>query len=121
MPRAISVDLRARVLSAYDGGMRPVEIIEQFQVKEWWFYNLLRQRKERGTIEPKPPTGGPKSKLAGHEETLRKQVAAEPDLTLDELRDKLPFPIGRSTLGRALQQLQLTFKKNPSRQRTKAT
>ena len=121
MPRAISVDLRKRVLAAYDGGMRPADIVRQFQVKQWWFFNLVRERASRGTIEPLPPTGGPKRRLAGHEEALRKLVEQEPDLTLAELRQKLKLRVGISTLCRALQELNLTFKKNAARQRTAST
>lgn len=118
MPKAISVDLRQRVLAAYDAGMRPVDVIRQFQVKAWWFYHLLRQRTERGSIEPKPRSGGPKPKLAGKEEALRKCVEQQPDITLEELRERLQLQVSLTTVHRALEQLHLSFKKKHARQRT---
>jgi len=48
-------------------------------------------------------------------------VAARPDATLSELREALRTSAGLTTIWRALNQLDLTFKKNSSRRRTATT
>ena len=115
MPTAYSVDLRKRVLASYDEGMKPVDVIRQFRVSETFFYTLLKQRRETGSIEPKEPTGGPKPVLAEHLPELQELVKKKPDATLAELRQELSVPAGITTVWRALQDLGLTFKKSHPR------
>ena len=52
---------------------------------------------------------------------MRSFVSACPDLTISDLRNELTaleINVGRSSVDRFLQRLQLTFKKNPARRRT---
>jgi transposase len=59
--------------------------------------------------------------LIEHEQTVRSLVSARPDLTISDLRNELAalgINVGRSSVGRFLQRLQLTFKKNSARRRT---
>jgi transposase len=66
--------------------------------------------------------GHKKHRLAEHEAKLRALVAAQPDLTITELWQKLTaldIKVGRSAVGRFLRHLQLTFKKNSARRRTR--
>ena len=52
---------------------------------------------------------------------MRSLVSARPDLTISDLRNELTalgINVGRSSVDRFLQRLQLTFKKNPARRRT---
>jgi hypothetical protein len=58
--------------------------------------------------------------LAGQEDRLKALVLAQPDATLAELRDQLPTTAALSTLWTELDRLQLTVKKNGTRQRTAA-
>lgn len=118
MPKAYSVDLRTRVLAAYDQELRVVDIAERFQVKPWWVHKLVRQRKKTGSIDVLPRSGRPR-KLVDKEAALRKLVEDDPSSTLRELRDKLGLQISLMTLWRALQQMHLTLKKSPARHRTK--
>src|SRR5258705_3092001 len=120
MAKAYSVDLRERVLADYDEGVRPVELARCYRVARSWIYKLLTQRREMGHIEPLKGEMGRKPKLKQRSEQLRQIVAAYPDATLEELRRKLPIPVGISTLWRALHALKLTLKKSHSRRRTKA-
>jgi hypothetical protein len=47
-------------------------------------------------------------------------IAARPDATLVEIREALPTAAALSTLWRAIDQLDLTIKKNRTRRRTTA-
>ena len=111
MGKAYSMDLRERVVAAYDEGIRPSVIVRQFRVSKAWVFRLLQRRRENGSIEPRRGQPGRKSKLKPHREELRKLVEANPDATLEELREKLSIKVGMGTLWRALRALNLTLKK----------
>ena len=119
MSAAYSMDLRQRVIAAYDEGRMSVHHLAlRFQVKRWWIYKLLRQRRATGSIAPCAGPRGPAPKLAGDRERLRKGVREHPDATLEELREHLGLEVSVSTLWRALEQLKLSFKKSPACRRT---
>jgi transposase len=112
MPKAYSMDLRQRVINAYDEGRMSVhQLALRFHVKRWWIYKLLRQRGATGSIAPRQWTRGPKPKLAGDWERLRQGVREHPDATLEELRESLGLKVGLTTLWRALAELKLSWKK----------
>ena len=118
---AYSLDLRERVAAACDEGFSTrSEIAEQFHVSVPFITNLLRQRKQTGSIAPKRHAGGfasvmDRSALAG----LRSLVAEQPDATLPELRDRLArcheVSVSEPTICRALAKLGLPRKKDVAR------
>ena len=118
MGKAYSTDLRLRVLADYDDGMRPVDLARRYRVSERWIYSLLQQRRETGCIKPRRGHTGPKPKLAGHEKQLRELIDAEPDATLEEIKEEISVCVSISTLWRALRDLGMTLKKSPSCRRT---
>src|SRR5215212_9653767 len=83
--KAYSVDLRERVLSAFDRGMPRSEIITTFQVSLASLKRWLFARRDTGEFSPQRPRGGfePTITSEQHQE-LRAQVAAFPDATLAE-------------------------------------
>jgi transposase len=85
-------------------------------VERYW-----RQHQDSGSIAPKQRGGYRRSRLAGHEETLREWIGAQPDLTLVELqarlRTKLRIKLGLTALWVRLEHLGLSFKKNSARRR----
>jgi transposase len=121
MPRAYSMDLRKRVIEACDQGETIVQVAKRFAVSPSFVNQLLRRRRERNTLEPKPHGGGRQPLLSpAHDETLRALLTAQPDTTLAELRDKLGIKVHLSSLWYRLQRLGLTFKKNTGSGRARA-
>ena len=57
-----------------------------FQVSVSYIYKALIRRRKTGEVTARPSGGGPKPKLAPHDDALRARVAAEPDITLAELQ-----------------------------------
>jgi transposase len=53
---AYSLDLRQRVVRAYDRGIAPDEVATQFDVSLAWVYRLVQRRRETGSIEPRQQT-----------------------------------------------------------------
>lgn len=120
MTASISVDLRKRILKARDSGEGTQSVAKRFDVSTSFVRKLKQRRRDTGQIEALPRRSGPKPKLKGHEETLRRLVDAQPDATLEELRERLGVEVELSTLWYALDRLGLTVKKTPARQRATA-
>jgi transposase len=120
-----SLDLRRRVLGAWqrgEGSQR--QLASRFLVHLTFVRNLLRLYRQTGSLEPRPHGGGRRSRAEGPVlERLAQRVAARPDDTLDEHRERLTAEGGpllsRAALWRALARLQLTVKKKPARHRAR--
>lgn len=113
---AFSMDLRERVIAAYDRGDGSTrELAEVFGVSRAWISKLLRLRRERGTIAAIEYRRGPKPRLTDrHINRICELLAAEPDLTLDEIRRRLRLPVSVPVLCTTLKRIGFTRKKSPS-------
>ena len=110
-----SMDLRKRVIKAFDACGDAEEVAETFGVSRAWVHRLAQRRRETGSIAPRPQTKFRSRVLAGQEQRLANLIAARPDATLTELRDALPTKAALSTIWREIDRLDLTVKKNGSR------
>jgi transposase len=116
---AYSLDLRKRVLRAWDNGTKPDAIATTFDVSVAWVYRLLQRRRETGSIAPRKQTKFRGRTLSSAEEArLVGLITAKPDATLAELQHALPTRAALSTLWRTIDRLGLTVKKNGTRRRT---
>ena len=85
---AYSMDLRRRVLASCDRGESTKVVAERFGVCPSWVRRLKQRRREQGQIGPRDSGGDRRGKFRGAAlERLRERVAAQPDLTLDQLRE----------------------------------
>ena len=116
--QAYSLDLRERVVSAYQNGVESIrEVCEQFQVSESFLKKMLAKHRTSGDLTPRGHGGGKKKSLSEtHRQWLLKTVLATPDITLSELQAKL-FDKKRvcasvPTLSREVRGLNLRRKKN---------
>ena len=111
--RPYSTDLRERVVAACDArdGTRE-QIAERFSVSVSWIRDLLRRRREAGSIAPRPRGGG---RAPAFDEAaaarLREAVRADDDATLAELAAAAGVAGGPSAVHRALARLGITRKK----------
>jgi transposase len=115
---AYSLDLRKRVLRAWDAGMDAESVAAKYEVSRAWVHRLVQRRRETGSISPRPQTKFRARVLAGRETQLAALIAARPDATLAELREALPTTAALSTLWREIDRLGFTVKKNGTRRRT---
>ncbi|SRR6266540_1761123 len=113
-----SIDLRKRVLRAWDSGLDAERVAAKYEVSRAWVHRLVQRRRETGSIEPRKQTKFRRRALEGQERRLVALITARPDATLVELREALPTSAALSTLWRAIDRLQLTVKKNRTRRRT---
>ena len=112
--KAYSTDLRERVVAACDAGDATREqIAARFSVSVAWIRKLLRQRRETGSIEPKPRGGGRAPAFdAEAARRLREAVRADDDATLEELARAAGVACCASAVHRALARLGITRKKS---------
>lgn len=121
--RAYSQDLRDRVLRALERGERPTEIAKRFEVSRVWVHQVRKRWQTEGRRSSLRMGGYRRSRLANCEAQLRSWIAAEPDLTLAEICERLAqegIAIKVPALWHQLDKWNLTLKKNPARQRTTA-
>jgi transposase len=113
-----SMDLRRRVVQAWDESGDADDVAATFSVSRAWVHRLVQRRRETGSIAPRKQTKFRGRVLAGQEQRLAALIAARPDATLAELRDALATTAALSTLWREIDRLGLTVKKNRTRRRT---
>ena len=113
---AYSIDLRERVLRAYDEGRGDSrKLAEIFGVSSAWIRKLIKQRRQTGSIAPLPRRYGPKPRLSEQQlERLAKLVHENPDATLAELGRRLRVNCSVVTIHRGLKKLGLRYKKSHS-------
>src|SRR5688572_17020462 len=115
---AYSLDLRKRVVRAWDRGMKADAVAATFDVSVAWVYRLVQHRRDTGSIAPRPQTKFRGRALSRDEEgRLVALITARPDATLAELQQALPTRAALSTLWRTIDRLDLTVKKNSTRRR----
>ena len=77
--------------------------------------------RKTGNVEAKPGTGHSRSPLEQHKQWLIELIAAEPDLTLEEIRVRLHSErkqeAGIGSIWRFFDRHNITFKKNTARRR----
>jgi transposase len=112
--KTYSMDVRERVVAACDArdGTRD-QIAARFSVSVSWVRDLLRRRRETGSIAPKPGGGGRGPAFdAEAARRLREAVKADVDATLEELAAAAGVACGPSVVHRALARLGVTRKKS---------
>ena len=111
---AYSMDLRERVIRAYDEKVGTQEqIAELFKVSVPWIKKLLRQRRQTGSLAPRPHGGGWTPKFSGRAlEQLKANVAQHPDATLQELLEQSGVDASIMAVHRALEKLGCSRKKS---------
>jgi len=121
--QSYSQDLRDRVLWALDRGERPTAIARRLEVSRVWVYQVRGRERKTGQRTSFQIGGHRRSRVAGMEPVLRAWIEQEPGLSLAELCQRLVgqgVSIKIGALWHQLNKWNLTFKKNPARQRARA-
>lgn len=116
--KAYSLDLRQRVVAAYEEGKGTIAgIAAQFSVGQTFLKKMLRQKRETGSVQRLAAGAGAKKALSeSQRQWLAQQVTEKADATLSELRESLTqrkqVSVSVSTVCRELKQLRLGRKKS---------
>jgi transposase len=120
MPRALSLDLRVRVLAAVARGLSHRQAGERFGVSAASVSRWRALERERGEARPRPLGGDRRSgRVEAHQDTILALIEATPDMAIEELRRALAdtgVTIGYGTIRRFFARHAITRKK---RQRTR--
>lgn len=123
--KSYSNDLRERVVTARREGQSAEEVAKRFGICKRSVERYWRRQQQVGSVAPKQRGGYRRARLSGHEETLRGWIAAQADLTLEQLRERLraelDIQLSVSALWYGLERLGLSFKKNAERRRARAS
>ena len=114
--RTLSLDLRERIVSAYDReeGTRE-EIAHHYRVSVGMVKKLLQQRRRIGHIGPLHHRSGRKPMIVdSHHRQMRALLNRKPDLTLKELRTAVGLDCTLPALHYVLKRMGLTYKKRRS-------
>jgi len=110
---AYPMRLRERIIELYDEGNQTHEIAEVLGTCRSGTRRIRQVLRERKTLEPRCSKTGPKSGLTDERRRqLRELVAADPDATREELRQRLQVDVDVRTIGRWLVGLGLLLKKS---------
>lgn len=113
--RAYSQDLRERVLRAVDEGKPRAQIIELFHVSRATIKRYLKQRRETGTVLPRPIPGRTPKKGAVLQAHIIELLHERPDARLEDYcqlwETQHGIKVSPSTMSRAIRQANYTRKK----------
>src|ERR1019366_1482522 len=90
MAKGYSTDLRDRVVALGEGGASCREAARPLDLAASTTIRWMDRWRTPGSVAAKPGTGQCRSPLEPHEQWLLDLVAAEADLTLDEIGTRLP-------------------------------
>jgi len=113
--RALSEDLRERIVGARAAGGSSAEVAERFGVSARSVDRFWQRQRERGHCRVGQLGGYRRSRLEGHEETVAQWITEKNDLSLEaickRLEDQLGIKLGVSALWYRLEAMGLTYKK----------
>ena len=90
MTRALSVDLRQRVVAAIDDGLSCRRAAERFGISAASAIRWRSRLKEAGDVVPKRPGGDRRSqRIEAHSQLILDAVTVKADITLAELQELL--------------------------------
>jgi transposase len=125
MAKGYSKDLRVRAVSIVESGESAREAGRVLDVSAATAIRWIDRWTTSGSVEAKPGTGHTRSPLEKHRQWLLDLVAAQPDLTLDEIRARLrsekKLKTATSSVWRFYERHEITFKKNAARRRAGST
>jgi putative transposase len=109
----IHKEVRERMVAARKRGLSVKEIQRAYGYGKTAIYELFKQERETGSIEPKLHTRGVKPRLGSEDHVrMRAVINEKPDITLEEVREALSLPLSISQLSRIVRvKLGYTYKK----------
>lgn len=124
MPRAYSLDLRARVAGFVNAGHSCHAAAAHFAVSVSFVVKLMKAYRATGGLEPRPSGGRRHAKLDPHRAFLLGRIAEKDDITMPELSAELCAATGTkadpASLSRWLIRNGYRFKKNTAGERTRS-
>lgn len=112
--KPISIDLRKRVVAAYEGkGQSMGQIAQRFAMPKGTVQNIIEHYRATGGVVPHPQNPGRKPAFDGEAvRRLEADVDRHPDATLEELRERSGLRVSFVAVHNTLKKLGFTRKKS---------
>jgi len=116
MAASLSMDLRRRIVDAYECGNVSCRVVAtRFGVAASTVGKLVQQSRTEKTLEPRYARCGRKRSITGKtEEALEEHLRNHPDATLQERKEALGLTCTIKTVWLSLKRLKARFKKSHS-------
>ena len=109
--KAFSMDIRTRVLTDYQAGGRFAALARRYHVSAEWVRRFIRKYEATGAIAARSSRNRRVALHLRMGAEIRAAVAAQPDLTLEKLRQRLGVTCTLARLSQSLRALNIAFKK----------
>ncbi len=123
MVKPLSMDLRARLVRAIAAGSSTRTVAARFEVSPSAVSKISSRYRNSGRLAPLAMGGDRRSHvIEAHGARILEVLRGHPDLTVPSLRARLReegIEIGHGGFCRFLARHEISFKKNPTRQRTR--
>lgn len=108
------IALRRRIVAArLEDGQSMGEIAERFKIPKGTVQRILERYRDSGSVEPKPQNPGRKSAFSKEDlQRLKKDILANQDATLEELRTRSRVNVSIVSFHNAIKKLGFTRKKS---------
>lgn len=126
MTKALSLDLRRRVVAAVDAGASRRAVAARYGVAPSTAVRWHRQWRESGSLAPRPQGGhqGERRSVERFADAIRTMVAKTKDITLAEIAERLEAEHGErfapTTIHAFFRRHRMSWKKNRARRRASA-
>jgi transposase len=124
MPKTYSEDLRRRVAKDAEKGMTIRSIAEKYSVSPSFVSRISSLWRKEGSVAARRRGGYKRHALHGQEAAVRRKLAEDRGITLQELRDWAEAVLGIrahvSSIDRFVRALGYSYKKNLKGQRARA-
>ena len=105
-------EARELLVKGYEKSGDAEAIAQAYSVSERTVYRLVQQKRETGSVALRTSQRGRKPTLTGADkQNIRQCVEERPDITINEIREKLQLTASYSTVERAIQAMGYTLKK----------
>jgi transposase len=114
--KALSIDLRERILATYDEENATREdVARRFRVSLGMVKKLIQQRRHTGNIEARRHLCGRKPRiLENHRSQMRDLLNKKPDITLAELREAVGLNCTLPAIHHVLDEMGLSYERRLS-------
>jgi len=105
-------EARELLVKGYEKSHDAAAIAQAYSVSIRTVYRLVKQKQETGSVALRTGQRGRKPALTAEDkEKIRQCVAEKPDITVNEIREKLGLSVSYSTVERALKEMGFALKK----------
>ena len=112
MGKMLHNEARELLVQSYEETHNAAEIAKIFHVNKYTVYHMAARKRKTGSIALRTSQRGRKPLLNdGDKQKIRQCIEEKPDITINELKEKLALKASPQTIGRAVRAMGYRYKK----------